>query len=105
MNNDKSYSDVEFAQLCNDKVGNVVVFKRVLRKYGLIGNRVQLTGKHAPLFLEAKSLHIDKHMNWMDAFITVISPLEEEHHDVDDQDVLSVLHEILNVLQRIEQKL
>jgi|GEM_PF-3653287 len=78
MNNEKSYSDVEFAQLCNDKVGNVVVFKRVLRKYGQIGNRVQLTGEHASLFLEAKSLKIDKHMNWMDAFIAVISPLEQD---------------------------
>lgn len=117
-----SYSDVDFAKICNDKVGNVVVFKKILREYELIGKRVQLTDEHVSLFKEAKKLKIEQHKNWVDSFHEVLAPLANPTPsstpsniattNTDSQscpgqtnsEILNVLYRILGSLERIEQK-
>lgn len=112
----KSYSDVEFAEVIPDKVGNVVVFKKALRKYELIGRRKQLTDDHINLFKEAKKLQ-GAGMTWLGAFDSVLEPLVKEvksnqRNDEEDSDLSDSVNrlvdnlELMNrILLRIEKKL
>lgn len=53
---------MDFADFCNENVGNVVVFKKILCEYELIGNRVQLTDEHVQ---RAKRIKKEEHKNWV----------------------------------------
>lgn len=106
----KSYSDVEFAELVNDKVGNVAEFKKALRKYGLISKRKQLTDEYIDLFNEAQKLQ-STDSTWLDAFDTVLQPLAKNINDDNDKntDILERIAdniEMMNqILLRLEKKL
>ncbi|HDR8021681.1 TPA: hypothetical protein QCY54_000551 [Bacillus cereus] len=112
----KSYSDVEFADKVSDKLGNVVVFKRILRNYNLIGIRKQLTDEHINIFKDAKRLQATD-MKWEDAFETVIKPLAEDvvQGEMDEQegsDLSDAINRLADnmesmnrILLRIEKKL
>jgi hypothetical protein len=103
-----SYSDVDFAEVVSDKVGNVAEFKKALRKYGLIGRRKQLTDEHIKTFKEAQKLQAAD-MTWWGAFDTVLEPLAKEldqnqfgeQHDADLIEAVNRLSDNLEVMNRI----
>lgn len=119
----KSYSNVQFAEVVGDKVGNVVVFKEKLRDYGQIGRFKQLTDEHIELFKQAKNLQVGE-MTWVEAFDSVIKSSATQRGEVtplllakktninDDSDLTETLNrladtlDIMNrILVKIEQKL
>ncbi|UBM45852.1 hypothetical protein [Bacillus velezensis] len=99
----------------NDKIGNVRLFKKHLRKKGLIGNRQQFSEEHVKLFEKIKGYKLNNHTTWEMAFKVGIDSYQKKNQDmfpllneiaespscsIDDK-----LTEILKVLQRIESKI
>ncbi|MBN6185652.1 hypothetical protein JQN58_01475 [Aneurinibacillus sp. BA2021] len=115
-----NFSDADFANEVNDKLGNVAVFKKILRENGLIGNRKQLTDEHIPLFKKAMEIKEREHLIWVDAFNKVIQPLKQKEHEMENHEepeptswdivrAINSLTDTLNnmnrILVKIEQKL
>ncbi|HFK1768071.1 TPA: hypothetical protein ACGXGV_000364 [Bacillus paranthracis] len=99
----------------NDKIGNVRLFKKHLRKLGLIGNRQQFSEEHVTLFKEIREYKISHHTTWDKAFKVGLKniPNEKNIHvlsnsfiaDPSENNIEYTLNEILKTLQRIESKL
>lgn len=109
------YTDEEFMNKVNDKIGNVRLFKKHLRKLGLIGNRQQFSEEHVQMFEEIREYKKTHHTTWDMAFKfgfnsipkknnvpTTLSPIVSE---VSQSSVEDILNEILMILKRIESKL
>jgi hypothetical protein len=107
------YSDAEFMNRVNDKIGNVRLFKQHLRKHGLIGNRQQFSEEHVKMFEEIREYKSVHHTTWEMAFKEGLisysmgkvvqypsSSVIAEHNNIE-----YTLTEILKTLQRIEEKL
>ena len=112
----KSYSDVDFADKVSDKVGNVIEFKKALRKHQLIFSRKQLTDEHIDLFKKAQELQATN-MTWLGAFEEILKPLTKdvvqgEMEEQEDSNLSNAVNrladnlEIMNrILLRIEKRL
>lgn len=116
----KHYSDVDFAKVVGDKPGNIIVFKRILREKGVIGNRQQLTDTHIPVFKDAKKYKGETHSIWVDAFDHTIDAyitngkfvVSETQSQDENNDVAELLKELTNavvtmntLLEKINNKL
>lgn len=105
------YSDEQFASELNEKIGNVRYFKAVLREKGLIGARQQFSEEHRSHFEEIRELKDRIRCTWETAIRTVLSEKVAEHptivpdSDNSGDDIPGLLRQILQTLQRIEQKL
>ncbi|WP_410771349.1 hypothetical protein [Fontibacillus sp. BL9] len=109
------YTDEEFMDKVNDKIGNVRLFKKHLRKQGLIGNRQQFSEEHIKLFKEIREYKRAHHTTWDMAFkVGLKSYLKEKTVQVPlgtyvaeslENNIEYTLTEILKTLQRIESKL
>lgn len=99
----------------NDKIGNVRLFKKHLRKQGLIGNRQQFSEEHVNLFEEIRRYKRANHTTWESAFkVGLNSILKEKGLQFSPRALIAeskedkieyTLNEILKTLQRIESKL
>lgn len=99
----------------NDKIGNVRLFKKHLRKKGLIGNRQQFSEEHVQKFEEVREYKNINHTTWEMAFTHGLksNSLRSNKSDntsfvvaeVSPNYVEETLTEILKVLKRIEEKL
>lgn len=116
----KHYSDVDFAKQVADKPGNIIVFKRILREKGVIGNRQQLTDTHIPVFNNAKKYKGETHSIWVDAFEHTIDSyiangefvVSETQSQDENTDIAVLLKELTNavitmnsLLEKINKKL
>ncbi|MCY9111216.1 hypothetical protein ABKQ09_19970 [Bacillus atrophaeus] len=109
------YTDEEFMNKVNDKIGNVRLFKKHLRKQGLIGNRQQFSSEHIQLFEDIRKYKKNHHTTWEIAFRVGLDSfpknngvpvlLINEVSDSPQNNIESILTEILKTLQRIEEKL
>lgn len=105
------YSDEQFASELNEKIGNVRYFKTVLREKGLIGARQQFSEEHKSYFEEIRELKDRIRCTWETAIRNVLSEKVTENPTVVpvseglSEDVPGLLRQILQTLQRIEQKL
>lgn len=110
------YTDEEFMLKVNDKLGNIRLFKKHLRKLGLIGNRQQLSKEHIELFESIRNYKLNHHTTWDLAFkkgldsskgiknntdIPLRSVISESFHNNNE----AILLEILKTLKNIEAKL
>lgn len=109
-----TYSDEEFMNKVNDKIGNVRFFKKHLRKQGLIGNRQQFSEEHVQMFEEIREYKKTHHTTWDMAFKLGLQSILKEKTHIPSSTVMSeplqnnienTLIEILKTLQRIEAKL
>ncbi|WP_157087705.1 hypothetical protein [Oceanobacillus damuensis] len=98
----------------NDKIGNVRLFKKHLRRLGLIGNRQQFSHEHIEMFQSVKEYKIKNHTTWDLAFKRGLCTEELENIDIPLRTVISevgqsnneeILIEILKTLKSIEAKL
>ncbi|CAI6330937.1 hypothetical protein NHM07_09300 [Bacillus subtilis] len=99
----------------NDKIGNVRLFKKHLRKKGLIGNRQQFSDEHVKLFKKIKSYKMNHHTTWDMAFKVGLDSYQKQNqnmfpllNEIAESPSCSIddkLTEILKVLQRIESKI
>jgi len=69
------YSDEEFAIKVNDKPGNVRFFKTLLREYGLIEARKQLTDDHVSIFEKIQQTKNAERCTWEIAMRKVLDNL------------------------------
>jgi hypothetical protein len=102
-------------QKVNDKIGNVRLFKKNLRRKGLIGNRQQFSEEHVQMFEEIREYKRTQHTTWEVAFKFGINsipkprktatPLSTFISEQPQSRVEDLLIEILITLQRIEAKL
>ena len=109
------YTDEEFMEEVNDKIGNVRLFKKYLRKLGLIGNRQQFSGEHVNIFEEIRKYKESHHTTWDMAFKEGLKstlnlkeneiPLSMMVSENSQTNIEGLLIEILKTLQRIEEKL
>lgn len=112
-----AYSDYNFADLVDDKIGNVKFFKKVLREKGLIGARQQFTDEHRDYFEEVLDTKRQLHCTWETAIYKVLNDVVARKRasgvpqaaampttsasDTTDE----LLRQILETLLRIERKL
>ncbi|MCI4137629.1 hypothetical protein P9D84_06965 [Bacillus vallismortis] len=99
----------------DDKIGNVRLFKKHLRRLGLIGNRQQFSHEHIEMFESIKEYKIKNHTTWDFAFKRVLSSTEAlKNNDIPLMSTIfedaqnkneEILLEILKTLKRIEAKL
>ncbi|PGT77807.1 hypothetical protein [Bacillus sp. AFS040349] len=99
----------------NDKIGNVRLFKKHLRKLGLIGNRQQFSEEHARIFEEIREYKETYHATWEMAFKEGLKNTQRQKiNDISLSMIVSetipsnneeILIEILKTLKRIEAKL
>lgn len=109
------YTDEDFVGKVKDKIGNVRLFKKHLRKSGLIGNRQQFSEEHIKIFEEIREYKRTHHTTWDIAFkfglksmpkkTTVPISLNTTISEAPQDSVEVILIEILKILQRIEAKL
>lgn len=100
------YSDVEFVEKVNDKLGNVKYFKKRLRGLDLVGSRQKLSDDYVPIFEEVKSYKEKNNSTWEMAMDEVLPKYADNTEiDSEDDDLLSVMKEVLITLKKIEQKL
>lgn len=109
------YTDEEFMEKVNDKIGNVRLFKKHLRKLGLIGNRQQFSEEHVNIFEETREYKENHHTTWDMAFKEGLKatlnqkekevPLSMMVSEYRQSNIEGLLIEILKTLQRIEEKL
>lgn len=109
------YTDEEFKDKVNDKIGNVRLFKKHLRKQGFIGNRQQFSKEHIKIFEDVRNYKRQYNTTWEVAFSEGLKIIlgqnaiqflssnyisEPFHNNIED-----IIVEILKTLQRIESKL
>jgi hypothetical protein len=109
------YSDEEFMNTVNDKIGNVRLFKKHLRKQGLIGNRQQFSEEHVEMFKRIREYKNSNHTTWDVAFkVGLMSIPNPNKIPITSNDIIlespqnnieGILSEILKTLKRIEEKL
>lgn len=109
------YTDEEFVNKVNGRIGNVRLFKKHLRKQGLIGNRQQFSEEHVKLFKEIREYKERNHTTWEMAFSigllydpyqkAIRVPSKTLIADPIQNNIEGILIEILKTLQRIESKL
>jgi hypothetical protein len=105
------YSDEQFASALNEKMGNIRYYKAVLREKRLIGARQQFSEEHKSYFEEIRELKDRIRCTWETAIRTVLSekaaeiPVAIPAPASTSEDVPELLRQILQTLQRIEQKL
>ncbi|RHW38217.1 hypothetical protein D1B33_04835 [Lysinibacillus yapensis] len=63
----KTYSAEEFADKVGEKVGNIRLFRKYARKFGLIDNHEVLTEDFLPAWDIAQKLHYQKGVKWENA--------------------------------------
>ncbi|MGN2665261.1 hypothetical protein [Bacillus altitudinis] len=99
----------------NDKIGNVRLFKKHLRKLGIIGNRQQFSAEHVNIFEETREYKKKHHTTWDMAFEEGLKatlnqkeneiPLSMKVSEDRQSSIEGLLIEILKTLQGIEAKL
>lgn len=109
------YTDEDFMNKVDDKIGNVRLFKKHLRKKGLIGNRQQFSDKHIQMFEEVREYKNENHTTWDLAFQESLkSSFQNSDTSFHSSSVVSessqkyielTLNEILKTLKRIEEKI
>ena len=98
------YSDQDFANKVNDKLGNVKYFKKYLRDLDLIGSRQQLSDDYIGMFQEVSEYRSTNNSTWEIAMENVLPKYTGEFSN-EDSNEMDTLKEILETLKRIEQKL
>ena len=104
------YSTQDFVRKVNDKPGNIAVFRRMLRDFGMLENNQPLTDSHANLFREAKRIKQQQNIKWVTAFECVLrGDAKEQEMPSPDESTLEQLNRtmlrIAEALEKIERHL
>lgn len=109
------YSDEEFKDKVNDRIGNVRSFKKHLREMGLIGNRQQFSEQHVQMFEEVREYKNVNHTTWNLAFQNGLGSTSQKSDllfhsssmvmETSQTYIEDTLTEILKSLKRIEEKI
>ena len=99
------FSDKDFADKVNDKLGNVKFFKKCLRDLDLIGSRQKLSDDYIEMFKEVKAYRGQNNSTWELAMNEVLPKYTQAYDNDSNDNQLGILKEILAALKRIEQKL
>ncbi|MFL0364628.1 hypothetical protein ACH0BF_16615 [Pseudobacillus sp. 179-B 2D1 NHS] len=99
------YSDEEFADKVNDKLGNIRFFKKCLRELDLIGSRQRLSDDYIEMFEEVSHYREKNNSTWEAAMNEILPKYTQEQDGSNENTQLDLLKEILATLKRIEEKI